>query len=174
MKKILLCLSLVFLLAGCGTRHHDMVFEDGHTSLPSESKYSIGSVQDQSGYVFPEDEESIDIAQSMRTAIVDELSEEGLYREDNSNYTIDITVKKYEPGNAFGRWLMPGAGSTVLKVSSQVRDSEILIGNIETKNTIDAGGAYSIGAWKTIFREAAIEIVKELKESMGLLVEREK
>ncbi|SOB57515.1 conserved protein of unknown function [Pseudodesulfovibrio profundus] len=67
--------------------------------------------------------------------------------------------------------MMPGAGSTVLKVSSQVRESEILIGNIETKNTIDAGGAYSIGAWKSIFRDAAIEIVKELKESMGLIAE---
>ena len=171
MKKVLLCLSLVFLLAGCGTRHHDMVFENGHTSLPSESKYTIGSVQDESGYVFPEDEESLDIAESMRIALVDELSEEGLYSEENSNYTIDLTVKKYEPGNAFGRWLMPGAGSTVLKVSSQVRESEILIGNIETKNTIDAGGAYSVGAWKSIFREAAIEIVKELKESMGLIAE---
>ncbi|SOB57517.1 conserved protein of unknown function [Pseudodesulfovibrio profundus] len=71
-----------------------MVFENGHTSLPSESKYTIGSVEDESGYVFADDEESLDIAESMRIALVDELSEEGLYSEENSNYTIDLTVKK--------------------------------------------------------------------------------
>lgn len=151
-----------------------MVFENGHSALPVESKYSVSSVQDESGYVFAEGEESIDIAQCMRSAIVDELNEAGLYTEENPNYAIELTIKKYEPGNAFGRWLMPGVGSTLLQVSSQVRESENLVGTIETKNSIDAGGAYSLGAWKTIFKDAALEIVKELKESMGLIAERKK
>lgn len=151
-----------------------MIFETGHAALPAESKYSVSSVQDESGYVFAEGEESIDIAQCMRSAIVGELNEAGLYTEENPNYSIELTIRKYEPGNAFGRWLMPGVGSTVLQVSSHVRESENLVGTIETRNSIDAGGAYSIGAWKTIFKDAALEIVKELKESMGLIAERKK
>ncbi|WP_316900614.1 DUF4410 domain-containing protein [Pseudodesulfovibrio indicus] len=171
MKKALLCLCLVFVLAGCGTRQHNMIFENGDTSLPATAKYSVGSAQDVSGFVFSDDDEEVDIAESMKTALVDELSREGLYQEKGTDYAIDVTVRKYEPGNAFGRWLMPGVGSTVLEVSSQVRACESPVGHIETKNTVDAGGVYTVGAWKDVFNDAAEEIVKELKESMGLIAE---
>ncbi|TDT88369.1 DUF4410 domain-containing protein [Pseudodesulfovibrio indicus] len=171
MKKALLCLTLVVVLAGCGTRQHNMIFDNGGTSLPASSKYSVGSARNASGFVFSDDDEGLDIAESMKTALVDELNREGLYQEENPDYSIDVTVKKYEPGNAFGRWLMPGAGSTVLEVSSQVRACESPVGHIETKNTVEAGGVYTVGAWKDIFKDAAEEIVKELKESMGLIKE---
>jgi len=174
MRKTVFYILMLMILVGCGTRRHEMIFENGHTALPVDSKYSVGIVQDKSGYIFPEDEESIDIAQSMKTSLIDELKKEGMYQENTPKYSIELTVKKYEPGNAFGRWLMPGAGSTALQVSSQVQETNRVVGNIETKNSIDAGGAYSIGAWKTIFKDAAIEIVKELKESMGLIAERKK
>lgn len=172
MKKILFPLLILVLLAGCGTRRHEMVFDNGHSELPSNARYYISKVYDQSGYTFPEGEESINIAQSMEKSLIDELKKEGLYDDKMQGYSIEPSIHKYEPGNAFGRWLMPGAGSTLLQVSSKVEKSNQLIGNIETKNSIDAGGAYSIGAWKTIFEDAAIEIVKELKESMGLTIER--
>lgn len=174
MKRFFLCVLLLALLAGCGTRRHEMVFEDGHAALPSDATYSVGTVLDESGFVFPGDEEKLDIAESMESALVAALKEEGMYKGDGASYAIGVKILDYEPGSAFGRWLMPGVGSTVLQATSRVADSDHVVGNIETRNTIDAGGAYSVNAWKTIFNDAAAEIVKELKESMGLLVERKK
>ncbi len=172
MKRLLLCVLLLVLLAGCGTRRHEMVFEAGHTALPSDATYSVGTVLDQSGFVFPEDENRTDIAQSMEFSLVAALREEGMYKEEGASYSIDVRILEYEPGNAFGRWLLPGVGSTVLQATSRVGDSEDVVGNIETRNTIDAGGASTINAWRTIFKDGAAEIVKELKESMGLLVKK--
>ena len=174
MKKTILCALMLCLLVGCGTRHHEMTYANGQDSIEPTAKYAVGNVEDVTGFAFPEGEEGIDISQSMQTALVEELKEEGLLAESEDAYRIDVTVEKYEPGNAFGRWLFPGVGSTKLQASSNISHAGEEVGTIATRNTVDIGGAFSIGAWKTIFKTAAAEIITELKKTMGLVQERKK
>ena len=174
MKRICLCLILVFLLSACGTRRHDMEFASGQTAIPTTAKYYVKAAEDNSGFVFGKDDDAVDIKVVMENALVGKLKAEGMYSDNPEDaFSIKPTVKKYDPGNAFGRWLMPGVGSTVIEVSSDVSDPDgKIIGIIQTKNSVDAGGGFTMGAWKYIFEHAAGEIVKELKESMGLIAEK--
>lgn len=144
MKRIILLLLTIFLVSACGTRHHKMDFVANQKAVPATAKYFVKPAEDNSGFVFDQDEEGIDIKVAMETALVDALKEEGLYAGTSRNaFAIKPVVQKYDPGNAFGRWLMPGVGSTLIEVSSEVSAPEgNAVGTIITKNTIDAGGAY--------------------------------
>jgi hypothetical protein len=173
MKKFLLLLLLTALLGACGTHRHNMEFAAGKTAIPTTAKYRVEPAVDDTGFTFDDKEESIDIGKAMTDALILKLREENLYAETPAgSFAVKSTVTGYEPGNAFGRWLMPGVGSTKVEVSSAVLDPEQqTIGSIKTRNTVDAGGAFTVGAWKTVFEDAAEEVVKELKESMGLVTE---
>lgn len=72
---------------------------------------------------------------------------------------------RYEPGNAFKRWLWPGYGSTVIKLHCELTDStnHKVIGSVDALRTVSWGGGYSIGAWKTIFASVAKDVVSELR-----------
>lgn len=174
MKKVCLFLLMVFILSACGTRRHAMEFASGETTIPTTAKYYVKAAEDNSGFVFDKEDDVVDIKSVMESALVDKLKAEGMYSSDpNEAFSIKSTVKKYDPGSAFGRWLMPGVGSTVIEVSSDVSGPDgKTIGIIETRNSVDAGGGFTIGAWKYIFEHAATEIVTELKESMGLIAEK--
>ncbi|MDR3154537.1 MAG: DUF4410 domain-containing protein [Deltaproteobacteria bacterium] len=78
----------------------------------------------------------------------------------NSQWTIDVEIKEYAPGNAFARWLMPGLGKTKLSVLARIEDPE---GNaaarIPVERSIAMGGGFTIGAWKYVFDEVANELV---------------
>ncbi|XPV74715.1 MAG: DUF4410 domain-containing protein [Desulfovibrio sp.] len=177
MKKIIAVLILSLMLTACGTRKHHMAFVGDCTSIPATAKYTVKAPVDNSKYdPNAKGAEQIVLTESMDTALVAELKKHDLYAEDPSSaYTIFPTITEYNPGNAFGRWLMPGVGSTKLLVSSSVLNSEgSELGVINSKNTVDAGGGYTIGAWKYVFEQAAVEIVEEVRESMGLLVEKDK
>lgn len=173
MKKLLMLMLMVLAVSACGTRNHTMEFANNEKAIPSTAKYFVKPAEDNSGFVFEEEDEAIDIKSAMQKALVDKLKEEGLYTQDPQNaFAIKPTVKNYDPGNAFGRWVMPGVGSTVVEVSSEVSNPEgNAVGTIRTENSVDAGGGFTIGAWKYIFEHAASEIVTELKESMGLVAE---
>lgn len=174
MKKTLVLPLILLTLTACGTKRHDMQFTAAEQAIPATAKYRVQPAEDKSGFVFDKGEDSVDLKAAMKDALVAKLKEEGLYAEDLQNaFAIKSTVKNYEPGNAFSRWLMPGMGSTVIEVSSDVTNpAGDAIGTIRTKNSIDAGGGYTIGAWEYIFEHAASEIVAELKESMGLMAEK--
>ena len=75
-------------------------------------------------------------------------------------------LTEYEAGNAFGRWLLPGLGTTVCTVDAELLDKTTgaLIGRMQSRQTVSFGGAYSIGADNyilksgvkmTIFRQVA-------------------
>jgi hypothetical protein len=64
-----------------------------------------------------------------------------------------MRIIEYDMGNAFKRWLLPTYGSTILNVHTDVIDLEKneIVTYMEHKQTIAAGGLYSVGAWKYIF-----------------------
>lgn len=72
----------------------------------------------------------------------------------------------YEKGDAFKRWLMPGWGSTVLTVQCDLLDSGSKVGNLEAERTVDAGGAYTVGAWEKVFKQVALDVVLVIEEKI--------
>ena len=59
---------------------------------------------------------------------------------------------------------MPGYGSTVLTVECALHDGAKKVATVNARRTVDAGGGYTVGAWKTIFGSVAEDIVADLKK----------
>lgn len=76
---------------------------------------------------------------------------------------------EYEPGSAFGRWLLPGLGTTVCTVHAELLDKKTgaLVGRMEARQTVSFGGAYSIGAEHYICRRAADDLISEIDSRLG-------
>jgi hypothetical protein len=75
-------------------------------------------------------------------------------------------IVECEPGDAFKRWLLPGWGSTVVSVESELRDANQLGGTVRARRTVSFGGAYTIGAWRTICASIA-GIVSDLRDKVS-------
>lgn len=76
---------------------------------------------------------------------------------------------EYEPGNAFGRWLLPGLGTTVCTVDAELLEKQTgaLIGRMQSRQTVSIGGAYSIGADTYICKRVADELMAEIDKKTG-------
>jgi hypothetical protein len=73
---------------------------------------------------------------------------------------------EYEPGNAFGRWLLPGLGTTVCTVDAEIleKGTGALVGRVQSRQTVSIGGAYSIGADTYICKRVADDLTKEIEK----------
>ena len=155
-------ISFFFLvLAGCSTIESTVKFTD--TYVPSAAtKMKVGTVKTDIQGTF-----ELDINNAFSEALNRELKFKKLLPEagsaTNSGLTVNSQILEYEPGNAFKRWLCPGWGATKLTVSCMLVDpANKEIGTIKTFGNISGGGAYSIGAWKSIFDDVAKDVVAEI------------
>jgi len=75
----------------------------------------------------------------------------------------------YEAGNAFGRWLLPGLGTTVCTVDAELLDKTTgaLIGRMQSRQTVSFGGAYSIGADNYICKRVADDLIREIDKKIN-------
>jgi hypothetical protein len=75
---------------------------------------------------------------------------------------------EYEPGNAFGRWLLPGLGTTVCAIDAELleKNTGALIGRMQSRQTVSIGGAYSIGADSYICKRVADDLIKEIDKKV--------
>ena len=76
---------------------------------------------------------------------------------------------EYEPGSAFGRWLLPGVGTTICTVSAEILDKKTgaLVGRLDSRQTVSFGGAYSVGAENYICKRVADDLIGELDKRSG-------
>ena len=159
MKSWLLFIPVLFL-AACGTVEHSVRVEDAQ-AFAADTRILVGEVANRTGESF-----DIDIEAMLRTAVVNELSNEGLLGQQGTPgvITMNVNIIEYRKGDAFKRWLWPGLGSTVLVVEATLLDAA---GNIDAtaqaNRSVDAGGGYTIGAWEKIFRNVATDLVSDLK-----------
>jgi hypothetical protein len=142
-------------------------------AVPTNSVFTIGEIADRSGFEPPADEdETIDLKLAMTAALRKALTEKGAFAEQESQWTVAVEIISYAPGNAFARWLFPGAGATKLSVVAYVLDdSGQQAAKLLVERSIGFGGAYTVGAWKYVFDEVAREIVETLtdpKKRVGL------
>lgn len=155
------CTALTILwISGCGTVNTTSDFRGN--LLAADSRFSVGQVTNQSGVEVPE----VNLTQLLKDALAKELEEmKMLATTDSNGLVIDATIVEYQEGSAFKRWLLPGWGATVVTTKCNINDSKgSLLGTVDAHRTVSAGGGYTIGAWKTIFRDVAKDIVTELKE----------
>lgn len=160
MRQALIVLLLA-ALAGCGSVRHNAKLNEGYRP-PEEAKITVGTVRNSSG-----NHQDIRPDQRLKEALVEALREEGiLWLTDGIPLILDAEIVEYEPGNAFKRWLLPGYGATVLTVRATLKEKDKVVATAESRRTVSFGGGYSVGAWKSIFRDVAEDLAKDLKAKL--------
>jgi Domain of unknown function (DUF4410) len=163
MKALLLIFPILFL-AACGTVEHSVRVKDEQAFRP-DTKILVKDVSNKTGETF-----DIDIEQMLKEAMVKELGKENLLGKEGEAgvVSMDVNIIEYRKGDAFKRWLWPGYGSTVLVVEATLLDEE---GNVDAtakaNRSVDAGGGYTVGAWKKIFENVSADLVSDLKANIS-------
>jgi hypothetical protein len=156
------------LLSGCGSVAQSTKLEPGF--VPTESyTVSIGEITNASPPI-PDDEKlELDPVEALRGALVEKLTEREISTAPVpgiAQYLLLATIKEYRPGDAGKRWMMPGWGSTILWVESELREGDEKVAQLSHRRTVDAGGLYTAGAYKSIFGDVATDIANGLKEKL--------
>ena len=159
-QVVCITFCLVFI-SGCMTKSN-LDLQSPSVKVSETAKFSAGKATDNSGYQFPpEEEDKFDLAKAMQSSLDAALSQNGL---KGKGYTIRVTILNYEPGSAFHRWLLPGFGGTKLTTESYVYSpAGKLVAKIPVHRSINAGGGFTIGAYRYVFDDVAAEIVRIIK-----------
>jgi hypothetical protein len=160
-KNLFFAFFLLFLLSACSVKVGYTPLSD-NISVEPGSVFSVGEITDVSGFEFPPDEEdTLVLTDSMKDALVKALEAKNVLGDNQ--FVVNVKILSYSPGNAFHRWLLPGAGATKLKVEATILNREgAPAALIPVERSIAAGGGFTIGAWKYVFVETAEAIVDVL------------
>jgi hypothetical protein len=163
-SRALLPLALMVFIAalatGCGSVSTHLTMEPGER-LASTDRFWIAEVLDQSSQ--PTD---VDATGLLRTALHGALSKQSLSASGQTDaVALNAAVVEYAKGNAFKRWLWPGFGKTVLATVVELNRAGRPIGRVNAQRTVTAGGAYTVGAWKSVFEDVSRDIARELKSA---------
>lgn len=161
--KVFCCFVFIFFLfTGCGTVK--VAGDFGGMNLAPETKVEIGKIVNQG----KAEEFDAEAQQFCRDSLVNKFQKENILWIANTGgirTILDVYLIEYQKGDAFKRWLLPGWGATVVSLKAEFKDeSGKTLGTIDCHRTVEAGGAYTIGAWKTIFDDVADDILQQFKE----------
>jgi hypothetical protein len=161
--QIFVAMVVCAVLSGCGTKAVYAPAPNAEKVNP-EGKFSIGEIVDTSGFVFPADEKDpFSLTDAMRDALKSELEKKNVLGTPG-DYILNGNITYYLPGNAFIRWLAPGAGRTELRTAWRVTDiNGKELATIPVNSYVAAGGGYTIGAWKYVFSNVAEVLIKTLQ-----------
>ena len=151
------------MLSGCGAVSHEAKLLDGYVPQPG-TLIEVGQVANATGRVPKVDDEVVNVERMLGDALTEKLRDKfpagaGAGR----TLILNSQIIEYEPGDAFKRWLLPGWGSTVLAVECELREGDLLVATLRARRTVSIGGAYTIGAWRTVFASLAHDVVSELR-----------
>lgn len=114
-----------------------------------------------------------DIAEALTKHLKLQLKQKGYLitqdiEKDENVLIVKSSIVSYNPGSAFKRWLMPGAGKTQATVRTSLIDkkSGIIIGEMVNSEAVSSGGLYSVGANKWILEVIAKGIASEIDERL--------
>ncbi len=153
-------LILIFLLSGCFTTNNNF------TGLLEvcDSDFSIKKIAafNNTGTSF----EGINVVDEMRSTVIKAAQDGDLYHPGGEGSQFNVSIMEYVKGNAFKRWLLPGYGSTYLKVGGILVNSDgQIIANSYSERLVHTGGGYTIRAWKRVFGHVARDLISEIKRS---------
>lgn len=162
--KFKIFLFMFLLLGTACSKTSSFNLQNPEAVIAPDQGFIVGAVEDHSGYQPQGDDPQINLEKSLQEALVKAVVKQGL---EGSDYTIETKILTYKPGNAFARWLMPGAGATKLETLSSILDKDgNVIAKIPVERSIGFGGAFTIGAWETVLTEVADEIVLVISKQM--------
>ena len=78
---------------------------------------------------------------------------------------LEAELRRFE--QKFGVRPVEGYGATELSVRCAVFKGDEKVGNVFARRTVEAGGLYTVGAWKGVFETVAEDLVEELKAKLG-------
>lgn len=156
----LVAVMLSFTLAACATSTGRVRNQSDLLPRPGAA-VRLGTVADASDAHL-----GVDAVALLRTAMHAALQRERLSaRTRSGGFVLNLEIAEYRPGNAFKRWLLPGYGSTVLSVRGTLVDptTGAVAVTVEQRRAIYMGGAFTIGAWKSVFGAVADDLARDLK-----------
>lgn len=160
-------ITVVALLvaSGCGSLHQQASFDPRFAPAPG-LRVAVGETRDETGA-----SHDVDIAALLAEALRESLEARALHWAGAPGGHVELRsrIVDYDRGNAWKRYMMPGWGSTELTVESDVIDaaSGEKVGTVEVRRTVSIGGAFTIGAWKTIFRPVARDLTGQVAKKLG-------
>ena len=164
--SMILSLVIAILLigfCGCTNVRHQAKFNENYT-LKENVSIKVEKVVNDTGFTF-----DIDIGDMLADALEDQLLEEDLlwFGGDEPVLKMETRIIEYEKGNAFKRWMLPGWGATELSIRCQLKDDQDkMVGSVFASREVVAGGAYTIGAWQTVFKDVAGDVAEDLREQI--------
>jgi len=161
---VMVVVAAAFLcLAGCSAKT-DLVRPDGGAMLPANAQFEVAPAVDASGYVFEDKGDAFSLSEAMTTSLTQSLGDSA---QKGAPYVITTRIKEYAPGNAFARWVMPGAGTTKLSTETVITTADnIEVARIPVERSVGFGGAYTVGAWKHVFDDVAQLTVGVIKNKL--------
>ena len=92
------------------------------------------------------------------------LKENGYWGTDKNCDSLTANITKYNPGNAFYRWLAPGLGTTDLNILVTLNNNGVKRNDIFLKESVSFGGGYSIRQYKLIFGDISSNLIDEISK----------
>ena len=153
--------ALLFLYLAACSSVSELQPADGET-FPSLYSVSAVTVEDKTGK-FHDLKDGADVESLMRDAMQQALRDASKSGDSPAKLTYQIYIIQYQKGSAAARWMMPGMGKTLLSVEGLVLDSGgQVLATTQATESIGAGGGFTVGAWKYIFRNVAKKLVNDL------------
>jgi Domain of unknown function (DUF4410) len=160
LKKNVLVLISVLFMVGCGATSFDSKLPESY-SLKAGQTIEFLPIENVTGKTLEPPADRI-----FNEYMGNLLKERKLLNLSAQPAAVVLKTKltEYEPGNAFGRWLLPGLGTTVCSVDAEFLDKQTgaLIGRLQSRQTVSIGGAYSIGADNYICKRVADDFIGEI------------
>ena len=164
MTKYLSSLVAALILAGCGATSFDSKLPDNY-SFKTGQTMEFPPIENVTGKTLEPPADQI-----FNEYMGNLLKERKLLNLSSQPVAVVLKTKliEYEPGSAFGRWLLPGLGTTICTVDAEVLDKQTgaLIGRLQSRQTVSFGGAYSIGADSYICKRVADELIAEIDKKL--------
>jgi len=115
-------LILALLLNSCGTVSTKSDFEPDLVPA-ADITFEVLSVTNETSESFDFEAES-----ELKEQLNEKLKKSGYLRtNEESRIGLNVRIVDYQKGNAFKRWLMPGFGSTLLRVEADlIQDGEVI------------------------------------------------
>ena len=154
----------VVFLAGCGATNFDSKLPESFSLQPGQTVEFL-PIENVTGKTL--DPPADQIFNEYMSGL---LKDRKLLNFTTEPATVVLKSKliEYEPGNAFGRWLLPGVGTSVCTVDAEIleKGTGALVGRMQSRQTVSIGGAYSIGADTYICKRVADDLIKEIDKKV--------
>jgi hypothetical protein len=160
---ILIVLIFSLIITGCANVQHQAKFDQNYKP-PEVISVKVARVSNDTGLVFENDIEKL-----LVEAFEENLNEKNLLCEQGKapSLFLESYIIKYREGSAFKRWLLPGWGATELSIRCDLKDeNNNLVGSAVASREIFAGGLYTIGAWKTVFKDVTDDVTNDLRDQL--------